>query len=138
MHEGKLELMSWDWKHPELGTIGWGNTIPEDVRAHRIPPSNPVLPAPTITARHRLQPPAPAYLSAQVPLVRAQFENECRGKKSVFFKKRPHAFRWTCCGVEGSSNFGCDHHGTGRQPCMCDFCRSVGAPRVPSPRTGSC
>jgi hypothetical protein len=67
----------------------------------------------------------------QVPLVRAQFENECRGKKSVFFKKRPHAFRWTCCGVEGSSNFGCDHHGTGRQPCTCDFCRCVGAPECP-------
>lgn len=52
-----------------------------------------------------------------------KFEVECRGRKSLFFKKWPQAFRWTCCGTSGLINFGCDHHGTGSKPCTCDFCQ---------------
>lgn len=51
------------------------------------------------------------------------FEVECRGKKSLFFKKWPQAFRWTCCGTDAGMNYGCDHHGSGSRPCTCDFCQ---------------
>lgn len=49
-------------------------------------------------------------------------EVTCKGKKSLFFKKWPQAFRWTCCGTDGGMNYGCDHHGSGSRPCTCDFC----------------
>lgn len=54
--------------------------------------------------------------------VKRQFEVDCRGKKHIFFKKRPQAFRWTCCGADGLMNSGCDHHGSGSKPCTCDYC----------------
>ena len=62
---------------------------------------------------------------AEVADHRRTFEVDCRGRKSLFFKRWPEAFRWTCCGMSGSMNFGCDHHGTGSKPCTCDFCRCV-------------
>ena len=30
------------------------------------------------------------------------FRVDCRGRKSLFFKKWPQAFRWTCCGAAGT------------------------------------
>ncbi|KAF9782793.1 hypothetical protein BJ322DRAFT_172060 [Thelephora terrestris] len=51
------------------------------------------------------------------------FETEFEGNLERFYKYRPHAFRWTCCGMPGDMDYGCDHHGTGSKPCSCDFCR---------------
>ena len=51
------------------------------------------------------------------------FEIEFEGNLEKFYKYRPHAFRWTCCGMVGDMDYGCDHHGTGSKPCSCDFCR---------------
>ena len=53
------------------------------------------------------------------------FETRFEGDLEKFYKYRPHAFRWTCCGMVGDMNYGCDHHGTGSKPCSCDFCRCV-------------
>ena len=53
------------------------------------------------------------------------FETEFEGNMERFYKYRPHAFRWTCCGMPGDMHFGCDHHGTGSKACSCDFCRCV-------------
>ncbi|KAF9649326.1 hypothetical protein BDM02DRAFT_3094964, partial [Thelephora ganbajun] len=55
------------------------------------------------------------------------FEIEFEGNLAKFYEYRPHAFRWTCCGMPGDMRFGCDHHGTGSKPCSCDFC-TVGRP----------
>ncbi|KAI1773578.1 hypothetical protein F4818DRAFT_116554 [Hypoxylon cercidicola] len=55
-------------------------------------------------------------------------ENQPPGKKwagaTVSCPNRywPRAFRWTCCGLCGDQRLGCDHHGTGPDPCQCDFC----------------
>ena len=54
-----------------------------------------------------------------------RFETEFEGNLERFYKHRPHAFRWTCCGMAGDMDFGCDHHGSGSKPCSCDFCRCV-------------
>ncbi|KAJ6625844.1 hypothetical protein B0H10DRAFT_2174053 [Mycena sp. CBHHK59/15] len=51
------------------------------------------------------------------------FETEFEGDEERFFKYWPRGFRWTCCGTHARMAFGCDHHGTGSQPCTCDFCR---------------
>jgi len=53
------------------------------------------------------------------------FETKFEGNLEKFYKYRPHAFRWTCCGTPGDMNYGCDHHGTGSKLCTCDFCRYV-------------
>ena len=53
------------------------------------------------------------------------FETEFEGDLARFYEDRPHALRWTCCGMAGDMDFGCDHHGTGSKPCSCDFCRCV-------------
>ena len=58
--------------------------------------------------------------------LKERFETEFEGDLAKFYKYRPHAFRWTCCGMEGDMFYGCDHHGTGSKPCSCDFCRCVG------------
>lgn len=55
--------------------------------------------------------------------VKRRFEVEYKGKRSLLFKKRPQAFRWTCCGTHARMKFGCDHHGSGSKPCTCDFCQ---------------
>ncbi|KAF5389743.1 hypothetical protein D9757_005996 [Collybiopsis confluens] len=56
--------------------------------------------------------------------LKERFEEEFKGDLKKFFNYRPNAFRWTCCGVDGSQTFGCDHHGIGgSKPCTCDFCR---------------
>jgi len=88
MHEGKLELMTWEWTDPDLGhRIGWGSAFIEEAED-----------------------------------VKRRFEVEYKGKRSLLFKKRPQAFRWTCCGTHARMKFGCDHHGGGSKPCTCDFC----------------
>ncbi|TFY51398.1 hypothetical protein EVJ58_g10590 [Rhodofomes roseus] len=89
MHEGKLELITWEYTDPESGDrMGWGNVLIEEADD-----------------------------------LKRKFEVDCKGKKSLFFKKWPQGFRWTCCGMDGGVNYGCDHHGTGSKPCTCDFCR---------------
>ncbi|KDQ17581.1 hypothetical protein BOTBODRAFT_155631 [Botryobasidium botryosum FD-172 SS1] len=65
---------------------------------------------------------------ANLPLEKAEdgkrlFETEFGGDEDKFFDYWPRGFRWTCCGLEGSKPYGCDHHGTGKEPCTCDFCR---------------
>ncbi|KZT67286.1 hypothetical protein DAEQUDRAFT_729327 [Daedalea quercina L-15889] len=88
MHEGKLEMITWEWTDPDYGCkMGFGNTFLEEADG-----------------------------------VKHMFEVECKGKKSGFLKKRPQAFRWTCCGTDAGMNYGCDHHGSGSKPCTCDFC----------------
>lgn len=62
-------------------------------------------------------------LIEDAPEVRRRSEVDCKGKKSLFFKQKPRAFRWTCCGTHAGMNFGCDHHGGGSKPCTCDFCQ---------------
>ncbi|KAK0484892.1 hypothetical protein IW261DRAFT_865427 [Armillaria novae-zelandiae] len=52
-----------------------------------------------------------------------KFQNESGGDQRKFYKYWPQGFRWTCCGMDGSMTFGCDHHGTGPSPCTCDFCK---------------
>lgn len=55
--------------------------------------------------------------------LKRKFEVTCRGDPARFYKEWPQGFRWTCCGLDGSTRFGCDHHGSGSKPCACDFCR---------------
>ncbi|KZT67283.1 hypothetical protein DAEQUDRAFT_729322 [Daedalea quercina L-15889] len=49
--------------------------------------------------------------------LRREFEVDCKGKKSLFFKRWPQGFRWTCCDLDGETNYGCDHRGGGSKPC---------------------
>jgi hypothetical protein len=44
------------------------------------------------------------------------------GNEERFYEYSPVSFRWTCCGCVGDNNDGCDHHGTGPNPCKCDYC----------------
>ncbi|EIN13012.1 hypothetical protein PUNSTDRAFT_82541 [Punctularia strigosozonata HHB-11173 SS5] len=89
LHEGKLELMTWEYIEPTTKErMGWGNVVIEGAE-----------------------------------YMKKVLREECNGKLSRLFKKRPEAFRWTCCGTDAGMNFGCDHHGTGSRPCTCDFCR---------------
>ncbi|KDQ17573.1 hypothetical protein BOTBODRAFT_29748 [Botryobasidium botryosum FD-172 SS1] len=55
--------------------------------------------------------------------LKRKFEVEYGGDEEKFFEYWPQGFRWTCCGAEGDNTYGCDHHGAGRKPCTCDFCR---------------
>ncbi|KZW03512.1 hypothetical protein EXIGLDRAFT_664113 [Exidia glandulosa HHB12029] len=60
--------------------------------------------------------------------VKTMFKKKFKGDEEKFFKWRPAAFRWTCCGLDGDQNFGCDHHDVRYpKPCMCDFC-AMGKP----------
>ncbi|KAF7306001.1 hypothetical protein HMN09_00754600 [Mycena chlorophos] len=85
LHEGRLELITWDC--PEEG-LGWG-----------------------------------ACLKEESDDLKKTFETEYEGDLLKFFDYWPQGFRWTCCGLSGDVNYGCDHHGTGKTPCTCDFCR---------------
>lgn len=57
--------------------------------------------------------------------LKRKFERQFGGDEARFYKHRPQAFRWTCCGTDAGMKWGCDHHGTGSKPCSCDFCRCV-------------
>jgi len=50
-------------------------------------------------------------------------QTEMDGDEKKLFEYWPQAFRWTCCGVSAEMTWGCDHHGSGRKPCTCDFCK---------------
>ncbi|KAF9475460.1 hypothetical protein BDN70DRAFT_814041 [Pholiota conissans] len=63
--------------------------------------------------------------------MKAKFEGEFKGDEKKLYKYWPQAFRWTCCGMDASMKWGCDHHGAGKKPCSCDFCR-MGKPVVDS------
>lgn len=55
--------------------------------------------------------------------LRQKFETEFAGSEEKLYEYWPQGFRWTCCGLGGDQNFGCDHHGKGATPCSCDFCK---------------
>ncbi|KAI4217801.1 MAG: hypothetical protein LQ349_009017 [Xanthoria aureola] len=55
-----------------------------------------------------------------------KFETEMNGDEAKLYKYWPQAFRWTCCGTGGEQRYGCDHHGSGSNPCTCDFCKVSG------------
>ncbi|KAF7321921.1 hypothetical protein MKEN_00714400 [Mycena kentingensis (nom. inval.)] len=55
--------------------------------------------------------------------LKKRFETEFGGDEAKFYDYRPGAFRWTCCGMRADMDYGCDHHGSGKKPCTCDFCR---------------
>ncbi|KAJ7346964.1 hypothetical protein DFH08DRAFT_869925 [Mycena albidolilacea] len=54
--------------------------------------------------------------------LKKKFETEFGGDEEKFFEYWPQGFRWTCCGTDAGMEYGCDHHGSGSQPCSCDFC----------------
>ncbi|KAL0568583.1 hypothetical protein V5O48_013401 [Marasmius crinis-equi] len=91
LHEGKLELMTWDYSLPEFEMeLGFGGATRD-----------------------------------QADHLKEIFESDLfGGDLEKFYKYRPNAFRWTCCGAPGDVKLGCDHHGKGnpRKPCSCDFC----------------
>ncbi|KAK1231059.1 hypothetical protein PQX77_005835 [Marasmius sp. AFHP31] len=89
VHEGELELITWDCHEPEFKTdLGWGGCVREESDD-----------------------------------LKRKFLDEFGGDHKKFFKYWPQGFRWTCCGMGGDQQFGCDHHGRGKKPCTCDFCR---------------
>lgn len=55
--------------------------------------------------------------------LKQKFETEFAGNEERLYEYWPQGFRWTCCGLVGDENFGCDHHGKGPKPCSCDFCK---------------
>ncbi|KAK0469286.1 uncharacterized protein EV420DRAFT_1232522, partial [Desarmillaria tabescens] len=55
--------------------------------------------------------------------MKKKFTEEFGGDLRKLFDHWPQAFRWRCCGMDGSMTWGCDHHGTGVKPCTCDFCK---------------
>lgn len=57
--------------------------------------------------------------------LKEKFETEFNSDEEKLYKYWPPAFRWTCCGEDADSSFGCDHHGSGSTPCTCDFCKYV-------------
>ena len=97
-HTGQLELVEWSMRGgPEIvdsdgedeEAMGWGFTLAEE--------------------------------SSEL---RAQFEEKHSARTpadlAAFFDSRHDGcFRWTCCGSEGGTVCGCDHHGEG---CSCDYC----------------
>ncbi len=55
--------------------------------------------------------------------MKKKFTEEFGGDLKKLFDNWPQAFRWRCCGMDGSMTWGCDHHGSGTKPCTCDFCK---------------
>ncbi len=55
--------------------------------------------------------------------MKQKFEKEFNSDHKKLYDYRPQAFRWRCCGTDGNQEFGCDHHGSGSNPCSCDYCR---------------
>ncbi|KAJ7045842.1 hypothetical protein C8F04DRAFT_940002 [Mycena alexandri] len=64
-----------------------------------------------------------ACLAEESEELKKIFETEFGGEEEKLYNYWPRAFRWTCCGTHAGMNHGCDHHGTGSNPCTCDFCR---------------
>ncbi|KAI1646304.1 hypothetical protein F4815DRAFT_472792 [Daldinia loculata] len=56
--------------------------------------------------------------------LKRKYEEDFKSDDIRMHQYWPQGFRWTCCGMLSDMNFGCDHHGTGPQPCSCDFCHS--------------
>ncbi|EIM84495.1 uncharacterized protein STEHIDRAFT_100561 [Stereum hirsutum FP-91666 SS1] len=65
-----------------------------------------------------------ACLLEEADDLKRKFETQFNGDQNKFFKYWPQGFRWTCCGTDGGMTWGCDHHGTGKKPCTCDYCRA--------------
>ncbi|KAI1453675.1 hypothetical protein F4805DRAFT_442448 [Annulohypoxylon moriforme] len=54
--------------------------------------------------------------------LKLKYEEEFKSDDILMYGYWPLGFRWTCCGLEGDQRAGCDHHGSGPDPCQCDFC----------------
>ncbi|KAH9906739.1 hypothetical protein F4778DRAFT_800717 [Xylariomycetidae sp. FL2044] len=54
--------------------------------------------------------------------LKRKYEDEFKSNDAQMYEYWPQGYRWTCCGMGGDQPWGCDHHGTGPQPCQCDFC----------------
>ncbi|KAF7315697.1 hypothetical protein MIND_00085300 [Mycena indigotica] len=85
LHEGRMELITWDC--PAEG-LGWGACFKEESDD-----------------------------------LKKDFQTKYGGDCEKFHEFWPQGFRWTCCGMSADMDYGCDHHGTGKKPCTCDFCR---------------
>jgi hypothetical protein len=55
--------------------------------------------------------------------LKRKYYEEFKKDDVKMYEDWPQGYRWTCCGMQGDMNYGCDHHGTGPKPCSCDFCR---------------
>lgn len=89
----------------------------------------------------------------EVWFLKQKYEEEFGFDDISMYEFWPQGFRWTCCGLEGDERLGCDHHGSGLDPCQCDFChmgkplpdsiyhkdtlgrRGLNLPRGPDPRS---
>ncbi|KAI1372907.1 hypothetical protein F4677DRAFT_431160 [Hypoxylon crocopeplum] len=85
--------------------------------------------------------------------LKRKYEEEFKSDDARMYRYWPQGYRWTCCGTDGGQRFGCDHHGTGPEPCCCGFChmgkplpdrvynkdtlerRGLELPRGPDPRS---
>ncbi|KAI1089297.1 hypothetical protein F5B19DRAFT_467837 [Rostrohypoxylon terebratum] len=90
---------------------------------------------------------------SEVPFLKRKYEVEFGSDDILMYGFWPQGFRWTCCGLAGDERLGCDHHGSGPDPCQCDFChmskplpdsiylkdtlgrRGLNLPRGPDPRS---
>ncbi|KAI1207353.1 uncharacterized protein F4807DRAFT_462804 [Annulohypoxylon truncatum] len=54
--------------------------------------------------------------------LKRKYEEEFGSDDISMYGYWPQGFRWTCCGMVGDQREGCDHHGSGPDPCQCDFC----------------
>ncbi|XXH03350.1 hypothetical protein Hte_009748 [Hypoxylon texense] len=54
--------------------------------------------------------------------LKRKYKGEFKSDDAQMYRYWPQGFRWTCCGLCGDQRLGCDHHGTGPDPCQCDFC----------------
>lgn len=48
--------------------------------------------------------------------LKRRFETDMGRDEAQLFSRWPAAFRWRCCGMDGESRMGCDHHGNGSPP----------------------
>ncbi|KAI0881667.1 uncharacterized protein GGS22DRAFT_196236 [Annulohypoxylon maeteangense] len=117
----------------DLELMTWGDTCPRDENDHRLGWGN-------------------CFVDEALQLKR-KYEEEFGSDDIAMYGYWSHGFRWTCCGMAAGQNDGCDHHGTGPDPCQCDFChmgkslpdsiynmdtlerRGLNLPRGPDPRS---
>ncbi|KUJ23195.1 uncharacterized protein LY89DRAFT_679990 [Mollisia scopiformis] len=62
-----------------------------------------------------------ACLKEESEDLKQKFEVEMKGDFKNFYDYWPQGYRWTCCGLPGGYEWGCDSHFPGE--CKCDNCR---------------
>lgn len=107
-HEGKLELMTWDFFDRRISDGRGGEGIHLGFGAG---------------TKEKLFPSKPT--EDDIKNIYAHFEENDERLATA----RDNCFRWTCCGATvGCGTRGCDHHGGGQgmplplKPCSCDWC----------------